>query len=146
MSTPTEAFLSWFHALPPSHKTDIAALVSYRTPGFSCIDMLTSDTIVEDFTKVIRAHCTSVLKDVGAAVTLRAAVDFLFLSHGDREGWKENQAVMQSLAEQTGSEKFERIASEMPLRREQWLRTCAQWQSFRAEHLSDQVLETWSLK
>ncbi|WP_457980507.1 hypothetical protein L0Y47_07195 [Ectopseudomonas composti] len=144
MSTPITTFLTWFHTLPPSHKIDIAALISFGTPGFAEINLSATDTIVQEFEKVILDHSTSDLKDVGAAVTLRSALDFFFITRGDREEWKENEALTRSLAEQTGSDTFQKLADEMPLRREQWLRTCALWEAFRDEHLTDQMLMAWS--
>lgn len=143
MNFPIEAFIEWYDSLPVSHRQDIAALVGAYCPGFGKVGIMTDTEILPDlFKEAIRGYQDGSFKEFGAALSLRSFIQIIFIDQrSDRNGWKEKQCLLSSLAKEKRSETFQRMAKEVPFKAEQWIATCEKWNKLVASDLSDQNIK-----
>jgi hypothetical protein len=88
------------------------------------------------------------MRIVGFTLYLRAAVDYFYAYKGSRaywDGFLRKQRNIKAQLEQSGEdpgllEMTNRMIDEIPLKREQWIKTIAKWGEIRNAALSDAAL------
>jgi hypothetical protein len=144
MSSPIESFIQWFESLPISHRQDIAVMVGMYCPGFGKVGIQTeTEELSTLFAENVREYQDANFKEFGAVLSLRSFIQIMFIDRrSDRTGWKDTQGVLSSLAKSKKSEKFERMANEVPFKAEQWIATCEKWNKLVASDLSDDSIKS----
>lgn len=142
MKSPIERFIEWYKSLPISHRQDIAALVSSYCPGFGSVDITADLDVLPDlFVEAVRSYQDGSFREIGATLSLRSFIQLIFIDkRSDRNGWKDTEESLASLAKEKGSETFTRMANEVPFKAEQWIASCEKWNKLVADHISDQKL------
>ncbi|HXU94646.1 MAG TPA: hypothetical protein VFP33_13410 [Gallionella sp.] len=136
-------FIEWYESLPISHRQDIAAVVGTYCPGFGKVGIGTEiDILPELFKEVVKDYQDGGFRELGATLSLRSFIQVVFIDRrADRNGWKETQDLLSSLAREKESETFQRMAKEVPFKAEQWIVTCEKWNKLVASDLSDQNIK-----
>jgi hypothetical protein len=144
MSSPIEGFIEWYKSLPVSHRQDIAGFVGAYCPGFGKGDFSMAIEVHPDlFIEAVRHYQDGGFGEIGATLSLRSFIQLIFIDkRSDRNGWKETKGLLESIAREEESEKFERIAREVTFNAEQWITSCDKWNKLIANDLSDQNIKT----
>jgi hypothetical protein len=145
LESPLEKFKKWYVSLPASHQIEIAAMAGTCCLGFDGIDYrMEPNKMPTEFVKIIDDFGNDHFQNAGLVVTLRAFFDyFIYRTRSCKQGWKENESKMKSLAGAHESENFERMANEMEFKGKQWLSTCEKWKEFRDKDLNDEQIESY---
>lgn len=143
MNSPLAKFKNWYLSLPPGHQSEIASIAGIYCAGFEGIDYrMAPDDMPFEFIKIIDALDSDYHKSAGVSISLRAFFDhFIYRRRSNKEGWKENEAIMKTLASEHQCDNFERMGNEMEFRGKQWVSTCEKWKEFRDKELSDEQIE-----
>ena len=145
MTSPIDAFLSWYSSLPVSHRHDIAGVVGNSLMGYESIDFGDSpDAAVEKFIAITTLAKQSPFKEVATVLSLKGFIQFFFIDkRSDRAGWSQSKGVLNELAESDDSELFQKMAREARFREEQWIASCKKWDELVSQQISDRALNSF---
>ncbi|MEM7675463.1 MAG: hypothetical protein AAF449_05615 [Myxococcota bacterium] len=148
MASPTEVYCEWFKDLAPEVARELAVLLMRLFPSGLLEPTLSTPDITDGFIpRVRRLAGRTPWSNVGHAITLAALTDFVFVSKGDPEAWREDRErleVLDEAREMLGDNMHDDIAEfvaqnrlRYPLRAKLWGRAAETWQVLRAGPLSD---------
>ena len=134
----------FYRALPDDVKTMMSYFTLSRLTEYDCL----GDPIGQ-MEKYLEQRNT--LMDLGTILSLRAAIDFVFLTQGDPEHWDETinwQLDMVDDGSITSSmrDTLHRNLPSLPDRKQRWLDAFELWTKLRDSDLSDDSLLLWDNK
>jgi len=144
MESPSKKLIDWYKSLPISHRQDIGAFIGQLCPGFNEIDpIMDFGIITEKVVSAIESKCSSNFKEVAVILCLRDFIRVFFIDkRSEKNGWKETESMLNQLAAENKSETFEKMATEVEFKAQQWPVSCEKWNILVKESLSNEKLKS----
>lgn len=141
MNSPLDEIISWFKNLPPVQQMDVAFIVS-PMPGLD-IDIGT-EKIADVFLEQISGLRKGKLREQALIYCLKTLIEtFIISRRSDPEGWKETQAILESLSRDSDNPTFAEMAQRKQFEGAQWVSSCKKWNEMAAIHLTNENIDFW---
>jgi hypothetical protein len=154
MNSPLQAIEEWYKSLPPAQRKEIAAFIAVTSPEYGELKPSDYEAPEPLFLAQLGQYTEDKLRQIGVALGLRARIDHFFAKRGTREDWDETQVRLAGMIQhldqdntdpraETLKSKLEHSRMQIPLRREQWIKTIEKWNRLCDGELSADSLDAW---
>jgi|GEM_PF-5229213 len=138
---PLSLIRDFYRGLPDDVKSMMSHFTLSRLTEFDLLGNAAAQ--MEEYLKQ-----SDTLRDLGTVLSIRAAIDFVFLTQGDEEHWNKSINWQLDLVDDGSitSSMRDTLHSNLPLlpdRKQRWLDAFDSWKTIRDSDLSDDSLLRW---
>jgi hypothetical protein len=151
MTTPTDAYCSWYEQQDQEIQTDISHMIVYMWPEHPLESHLHAHDLNSRFSLWIKNDSDNQFKTVGKILALIKLTEFVFINQrGTHEDWDITWKRMEDMlkaAQDEGqndiAETFQNIMEDLPVRSHKWILAAGAWQKIRISNMSDDALHSY---